>query len=639
MSFSQELSLKISLDTSKAEAQAQKLTGVMQQVGQKTDAAFSGLNGTKKITEAINQEMFKQLSTIDKIKSVATQITELSKTKQAYEQGSQAHLEAQLAIVKKQSQLQSLIRKEAKETAAQGSGGGGGGVGGAIAGGMEAGSSGGGGGGGGALQNIGKNIVRRLSFMIAGEVINAGLSMITEPFKRAAKDATDELDVSEARSNAIDKAQVSERGTSAAVLIARTRYKKAEDEVRTHQQTIAEMEGSVGFNVKMANPLDSTYKDVYDQTKNKLKQAKIDQASYEQEIKMTARQLERENALLTIKGQSLGKLSDLQKSGDLTPSQQAKVQLEESEAILNRIAAKSNNKQELQTAQQAVEQAKLNYAIAQRSVALQDANLETQRVGLEDIQNIQKQRKVNAVDIAQIEQESAKRQLDDIKTQKGTRQEIKAAENNLTQKQTALQLAQDAQDYELLTIRNKRTATEEIDKLQRKGSLNAVSSAQIQLKLAKETVELAKTYGTIVDVNNAKASQKQAEANFRAAQMGMQQRQIDVSQSLTEQAAGAGRTFANGRPRPLSETERLARQAAKARQQARDAVLTGAPGEAAYQQQRALGLETSVADRLSFGSSGMQQRITPDSSGIAAEITTSNQLLEAIKNSLTPTVN
>jgi hypothetical protein len=83
----------------------------------------------------------------------------------------------------------------------------------------------------------------------------------------------------------------------------------------------------------------------------------------------------------------------------------------------------------------------------------------------------------------------------------------------------------------------------------------------------------------------------------------------------------------------------LARQAAKARQQARDAVLTGAPGEAAYQQQRALGLETSVADRLSFGSSGMQQRITPDSSSIAAEITTSNQLLEAIKNSLTPTVN
>jgi hypothetical protein len=57
------------------------------------------------------------------------------------------------------------------------------------------------------------------------------------------------------------------------------------------------------------------------------------------------------------------------------------------------------------------------------------------------------------------------------------------------------------------------------------------------------------------------------------------------------------------------------------------------------QQERALGLETNVADRLSFGSSDMQKRFTTDSSSIAAEITTSNQLLEAIKNSLTLTVN
>jgi hypothetical protein len=35
----------------------------------------------------------------------------------------------------------------------------------------------------------------------------------------------------------------------------------------------------------------------------------------------------------------------------------------------------------------------------------------------------------------------------------------------------------------------------------------------------------------------------------------------------------------------------------------------------------------------------MQKRFTTDSSSIAAEITTSNQLLEAIKNSLTLTVN
>lgn len=634
MSFSQEVSLKISLDTSKAASDAQKLVSVMQQAGQKADAAFSGLNSTKKVTEAINQEMFKQLSTADKIKSVATQITELSKTKQAYEQGSKAHLEAQLAILQKQSQLQSLIRKEAKETGAQG-GGGGGGIGGAIGGGMEAGGSG----GGGALQNIGKNIVRRLSFMIAGQIIDASLSMITAPFKRAAKDAQDELEVSEAKASAIDKAQVAERGTTAAVLVAKTRLRKAEDDIRTQQQSVSEMENSLGFEAKMANPLDSTYKEVYEQRKAQLKQAKIDQANYEQEVKMTSRELERENALLGIKRETLAQLSGLQESGALTPTQQAKTQLEEVEKIQKRIAEKSNNKAELETAKQAVEQAKLNYSIAQRAMALEDANLITQKISLEDIQNIQKERKVDAIDLAQIEQDAAERQLDDIVAQGGTRQQIAAAQNNLTQKQIALEAVQNSTEAEFAAIDAKERSITKINELQKTGGLNAISTSKIQLDIANKAVETAKKYGTEVEQANAKAAARQAEANLNAAKMGMQQRQIDVSQSLSEQVAGSVRTFPNGRPRPLSETERLARQAAKARQQARDAVLTGAPGEAAYQQQRALGLETSVADRLSFGSSGMQQRITPDSSSIAAEITTSNQLLEAIKNSLTPTVN
>jgi len=191
---------------------------------------------------------------------------------------------------------------------------------------------------------------------------------------------------------------------------------------------------------------------------------------------------------------------------------------------------------------------------------------------------------------------------------------------------------------------------------QKENMLSAVEAARIKLEKARDVVNTlegktglrmfvggeqvgrSKPTGTPEEIRAAKIERSEAQAALRAAQMAMEQRQIDVSQTLTEQAA-AGRTFPNGKPRPLSETERLARQAGKARQQARDAILTGAPGEAAYQQQRALGLEASVADRLSIGSSEMQKRFTTDSSAIAAELATSNQLLEAIKNSLTPTVN
>jgi hypothetical protein len=205
---------------------------------------------------------------------------------------------------------------------------------------------------------------------------------------------------------------------------------------------------------------------------------------------------------------------------------------------------------------------------------------------------------------------------------------------------------------------SEKRAVELLTNAQNENSLSAVEVAQIKLQKAKDVVntltgntgmhllnaegqEMAKSRptGTPEEIKAAKIARSEAQNSLRAAEMAMQQRQIDVSQTLSEQAAGSNRTFANGRPRPLSETERLARQAMQARQKATNAVLTGAPGEASYQQQRALGMELNVGTRLSFGSSEMQKRITPDSSAIAAEITTSNQLLEAIKNSLTPTVN
>lgn len=211
-----------------------------------------------------------------------------------------------------------------------------------------------------------------------------------------------------------------------------------------------------------------------------------------------------------------------------------------------------------------------------------------------------------------------------------------------------------------LMLDSEEAAVQSLTEAQDRNALSAVQAAQVKLQKAKDLEDVLKgnvrllyydqktgeqliaksgKTGTPEEIRAAETARKQAQAALRVAEMTMTQRQVDVSQTLTEQAAGAGRTFANGRPRPLSETERLARQAMQARLQARNAVLTSAPGEAAMQQERALGLETNVADRLSFGSSDMQKRFTTDSSAIAAEITTSNQLLEAIKNSLTPTVN
>jgi hypothetical protein len=244
---------------------------------------------------------------------------------------------------------------------------------------------------------------------------------------------------------------------------------------------------------------------------------------------------------------------------------------------------------------------------------------------------------------------------------------VKAEYEKMQEQLTKLKIAQDGYNYAVeLTSRSstrqsgllsaEERSVRALSNAQEENMLSAVEAARIKLEKARDVsdtlegktgikmfvggkeVGKSRPTGTPEEIRAAKIARDEAQNALRVAEMAMQQRQIDVSQTLTEQAA-TGRTFPNGKPRPLSETERLARQAAKARQQARDAVLTGAPGEAAYQQQRALGLEASVADRLSFGSSDMQKRFTTDSSAIAAEITTSNQLLEAIKNSLTPTVN
>lgn len=630
MSLSQEVSLKIGLDTSKAEAQAQKLTGVMQQTGQKVDAAFSGLNSTKKLLEAINQENFKQLSTTDKIKSVATQITELSKTKQAYEQGSKAQLEAQLAILQKQSQLQSLIRKEAKENATQTRGSAMGGNQGEA----EMGAS--------VASLVGGGMFKRLLFMGAGAIMTSLFQAIPSYFQRKTKETIFEAEAGEKITTSQEETAISKYGLGIQSNIAKRRAQSATEEVKSAQRAVTELEGKSIFGKAYHtfsmtfNPL---YVNAYEQLKQKIQDARVKETEYSNASDLTQRALNKENATLAIKAESLQNISKLQESGELTAVAIAEQKLIDARKERNRIALVQKNPAEIRQAEFAVKQAEIEVAAAKRAQAIEKANLETNKNSLTSIQEIQSQRKVDIIDIAQIEEAAAAKQLQDIEKNGGTELQKLAAQNNLIQKQIALQAAQKSTEAELSNLDEKQRGITKINLLQETGGASAIALAKIQLDIANKAVQTAQEYGTVLEQSSAKANQIQAEGNYRAAQINMQQREIDVMQSLTEQAGGANRTFANGRPRPLSETERLAKQAMKARQQAREAVLTASPEEAAYQQQRALGLEVNVAERLSFGSSNMQKRFTTDDTAMAADISTAAQILAAIENHLKPTVN
>lgn len=113
----------------------------------------------------------------------------------------------------------------------------------------------------------------------------------------------------------------------------------------------------------------------------------------------------------------------------------------------------------------------------------------------------------------------------------------------------------------------------------------------------------------------------------------MQARALDVKQQLTQDAAG-GRTFRNGAPRPLTETERLARRAIQRRQGVHDAVLTGQHALAGQMQSQAMRDENTVSSRLSRGSKDIVQTAAGDWTQLAAKIENSNTLLTAIKESL-----
>ncbi len=144
-------------------------------------------------------------------------------------------------------------------------------------------------------------------------------------------------------------------------------------------------------------------------------------------------------------------------------------------------------------------------------------------------------------------------------------------------------------------------------------------------RLFQDTPEGNKRFLEVAAANN--------EAN--SAERGLQRRQVDVNEALTQDAAG-GRTFQNGARRPRSEAERLAERAERFRQRARDAVLTG-NSDSGRLLDLARNEEGNVANRLAANANGKAPKGTEDATTLKPELVTANKLLEAIKNSLTST--
>ncbi|HEX2656137.1 MAG TPA: hypothetical protein VHN11_21145 [Xanthobacteraceae bacterium] len=170
-----------------------------------------------------------------------------------------------------------------------------------------------------------------------------------------------------------------------------------------------------------------------------------------------------------------------------------------------------------------------------------------------------------------------------------------------------------------------------------RGQLNDVRKELIELRRLRGVQAAEIKYGgASSDVaQNARIAVEAQKVNLQRAQQAMRARLLETNRELSGEAV-EGRTFSNGRPRPLSETERLARRAQMFRQRARDAVLTGAAGDVGHFTRSAIGDEASVANRLGRASSQAQKLDVADATSIKPELTTANQLLTAIKDSLKP---
>lgn len=176
-----------------------------------------------------------------------------------------------------------------------------------------------------------------------------------------------------------------------------------------------------------------------------------------------------------------------------------------------------------------------------------------------------------------------------------------------------------------------------INSARQRGVASELKLAEIAERHAKVVLAAEQSYGTPESRRAAEIQLEEARGATSQATRNTIQRQRDVNQSLAQDAAD-GRTFANGRPRPRSEAERLAQRAARYREQARNLVITngraGSTGAGEFIS-AAMRDEAEVGSRFSAGSARVEKTKTSDASSLKAEITKSNQILTAISQSLT----
>lgn len=178
-----------------------------------------------------------------------------------------------------------------------------------------------------------------------------------------------------------------------------------------------------------------------------------------------------------------------------------------------------------------------------------------------------------------------------------------------------------------------RSAVEAVNRARNRGLLTQARQLEIEINQTRMLELAEQLYGTPEGVQAQRTRRIQQEGELQGARMQAGQRRRDLNQTFTEEVSH-GRTFANGRPRPRTEAERLADRAAQFRQRSRDAVLLGNRKDAGRFIQAARGDERNVADRIASGSSGIPQANVADPGSLKPELVNANAILKSIDNSL-----
>jgi hypothetical protein len=187
-------------------------------------------------------------------------------------------------------------------------------------------------------------------------------------------------------------------------------------------------------------------------------------------------------------------------------------------------------------------------------------------------------------------------------------------------------------------VRGRPGSLQQTESAMRGGNLNAVTAARIELQRLTRVQQAEKSYGTPESQMAAKIAVREQAIEVAKARNNMALFGANFAESITGDAAG-GRTFRNGRARPLSETERLAQRAAMFRDRARNLILEGSTGGGAGRSIAAARLdEAHVASRLSAASASIAAPPgVTDATALKAELINTNKILTAIQTSLTPT--